>query len=124
MTSTDDTSGLGRRDFVRVGAGAVAAGTAAASTASAQEDGADGDQEGDGQEGEEDQEGGDENAADESTETAQEDGEAGDEEQPPAQQTGTDVLALFGVAAVLAFLSPVALVVLMYRHSRREEEQF
>ena len=70
----------------------------------------------------EDQEG--ENDADESAETAQDEGAVGEEERPPAEQAGGDVLALFGVALVLAFLSPVAFVVLMYRHSRREEEAY
>jgi hypothetical protein len=51
-------------------------------------------------------------------------GEGGDNGEPPAEWAGADNLALFDVAVVLAFLSPVALVVLMYRHSRREEAEY
>ena len=54
----------------------------------------------------------------------QDEGNVGQEDQPPAEQVGGDTLALFGVAGVLAFLSPVALVVLLYRNARREEEQY
>jgi len=60
--------------------------------------------------------------SDESQEMAQDEGDVGQEDQSPAEQAGEDVLALFGIAGVVAFLSPLALVVLLYRQQKREEE--
>lgn len=48
-------------------------------------------------------------------------GDGGSEDVPPGAKVGTDILALYGLAAVLAFLSPLGLVVLMYRNLQRED---
>jgi halocyanin-like protein len=45
----------------------------------------------------------------------------GDGESPPAFQVDGDVLALYGIAAVIAFLSPLGLIVLMYRRLQAEQ---
>jgi hypothetical protein len=140
MTPPNDAAGLSRRDLCRVGAGALAA-AASTSTATARgespvrDDGSgvrmqtDGNQTGGNQSGTNDS-GGNQTGANETggnPGTPQDQGNVGEGnegDEPPAERAGTDTLALFGVAAVLAFLSPVALVVLMYRHTRREEEEF
>jgi halocyanin-like protein len=44
-----------------------------------------------------------------------------DEEQPPAFQVDSDILALYGLAAVIAFLSPFGLIFLLYRNMQDEE---
>ena len=48
------------------------------------------------------------------------DGDGGDEEAPPAMQGNNDVFALFGLSAVVAFLSPFAMVLLMRRDDATE----
>ena len=47
-------------------------------------------------------------------------GNSGDEEAPPAMQGDNSVFTLFGLSAVIAFLSPFAFVVLMRRNSEED----
>ncbi|MFT4882687.1 MAG: halocyanin-like protein [Natronomonas sp.] len=49
------------------------------------------------------------------------DGGGSDEEEPPAFRVDSDILALYGLAAVIAFLSPFGLIFLMYRQRQEEE---
>jgi hypothetical protein len=47
-------------------------------------------------------------------------GDGGDEEAPPAMQGDNSVFALFGLSAVIAFLSPFAFIMLMRRNSEED----
>ncbi|QLD85568.1 halocyanin domain-containing protein [Natronomonas halophila] len=45
----------------------------------------------------------------------------GSEEQPPALRVDSDIIALYGLAGVIAFLSPFGLIFLMYRNMQDEQ---
>ncbi|WP_336135129.1 halocyanin domain-containing protein [Natronomonas amylolytica] len=47
-------------------------------------------------------------------------GGGSNEDQPPAFRVDSDIIALYGLAAVIAFLSPFGLIFLMYRNMQDE----